>query len=114
MGVQVQAEFLVTMVAQYCKLEAAVEVIEVTEAAMGNTRSLACRSRLVTVTISKLGLDPWACVPGPCPVGVIETELDVSCSFRFRERVMGPILVMETEFDPAPTFMKAAAAGISW
>ena len=87
-------------VAQYCMLEAA-----------GKLASEGCivRSRLVTVTLGYVGVmdtappDPEPDVevleellPLP-PAGEVEaTRRGPSCIFRFRERVMGPILVMET------------------
>ena len=87
-------------VAQYCMLEAA-----------GKLASEGCivRSRLVTVTLGYVGVmdtappDPEPDVevfeellPLP-PAGEVEaTRRGPSCILRFRERVMGPILVMET------------------
>ena len=84
-------------VAQYCMLEAA-----------GKLASEGCivRSRLVTVTFGYVGVMDTA--PPEPDVEVFEELLPLppaeveaprrgpSCIFRFRERVIGPILVMET------------------
>lgn len=87
-------------VAQYCMLEAA-----------GKLASEGCivRSRLVTVTLGYVGvMDTAPPDPEPPDVEVFEELLPLppaeveddsrgpSCIFRFRERVIGPILVMET------------------
>ena len=88
-------------VAQYCMLEAA-----------GKLASEGCivRSRLVTVTLGYVGvMDTAPPDPEPPDVELFEELLPLppageveatwrgpSCIFRFRERVIGPILVMET------------------
>ena len=74
-------------VAQYCKVLVAL-------AAEGNTKSLLVLSRLVTVTISRFAAEEEFVY-----AGVIETE-DISCIFLFLDRVIGPILVIDTE--PVP------------
>ena len=75
--------------------------------AAGKLASEGCivRSRLVTVTLGYVGVMDTA-PPDPEPdVEVFEELLPLppevedrgpSCIFRFRERVIGPILVMET------------------
>ena len=86
-------------VAQYCMLEAA-----------GKLASEGCivRSRLVTVTFGYVGVMDTAppaepvvevfeeLLPLPPAGEVAATRRGPSCIFRFRERVIGPILVMET------------------
>jgi len=77
-------------VAQYCKALWVPALL----AADGNTKSLLVLSRLVTVTISRFAAEEEFVY-----AGVIETE-DISCIFLFLDRVIGPILVMDTE--PVP------------
>ena len=74
-------------VAQYCKALWVPALL----AADGNTKSLLVLSRLVTVTISRFAAEEEFVY-----AGVIETE-DISCIFLFLDRVIGPILVMDTE-----------------
>ena len=67
-------------VAQYCIL-----LVEAAGKAADGLEGCIVRSRLVTVTLGYVGVMDTPEVP----------EV-VSCNFRFRERVMGPILVIET------------------
>lgn len=107
--VQVAADagFLTTTaraVAQYCKFEP-----EVDGAASGNAiaaLSFVVLSRFVTVTISRDAAEVAGFTGRPealaivslarLKVGVIDTDESISCIFRFRDLVIGPILVIDT------------------